>query len=74
MQMTQGLGIAFGAVSLRVGATLNGETPGHVFTLDDFRFAFLRAGIITLVSVGGYMQMARDAGHNVGGGSRRQRA
>ncbi|TDV34146.1 EmrB/QacA subfamily drug resistance transporter [Paraburkholderia caballeronis] len=74
MQMTQGLGIAFGAVSLRVGATLNGETTGHVFTLDDFRFAFLLAGIITLVSVGGYMQMARDAGHNVGGGSRRQRA
>jgi EmrB/QacA subfamily drug resistance transporter len=74
MQMSQGLGIAFGAVSLRAAAVVNGETGGHVFTLDDFRLAFLVAGVVTLVSVGGYMQMARDAGQNVGGGSRRQRA
>jgi hypothetical protein len=74
MQMTQGLGIAFGAVSLRAAAVFNGETSGHVFTLDDFRLAFLLAGVLTLVSVGGYVQMARNAGDNVGGGSRRQRA
>ena len=74
MQMTQGLGIAFGAVSLRAAAAVSGEASGHVFTLDDFRLAFLFAGLVTLLSVGGYVQMARDAGHNVGGGSRRQRA
>ncbi|HEY1609415.1 MAG TPA: DHA2 family efflux MFS transporter permease subunit [Paraburkholderia sp.] len=74
MQMSQGLGIAFGAVSLRAAAVVNGETSGHVFTLDDFRLAFLFAGVLTLLSVGGYLQMARDAGANLGGGSRRQRA
>ena len=73
-QMTIGLGIAFGAVSLRIAATFNGETTGHVFTLDDFRLAFLFAGVLTLLSMWGYWHMARDAGHSVGGGSRRQDA
>jgi hypothetical protein len=73
-QMTIGLGIAFGAVSLRVGALLNGEESGHAFTLDDFRLAFLFAGALTLVSVWGYMQMAHDAGQSVGGGVQRRNA
>ncbi|MBN3806949.1 MFS transporter [Paraburkholderia sp. Ac-20336] len=68
-QMTLGLGIAFGAVSLRVAAHLNGETTGHVFTLDDFRLAFLFAGILTLLSVLGYRGLARNAGQSIGGGS-----
>ncbi|MBC8737753.1 MFS transporter [Paraburkholderia sp. UCT31] len=69
-QMTIGLGIAFGAVSLRVAALFNGETTGHVFTLDDFRLAFLFAGVLTLLSVLGYMGLARNAGQSIGGGSR----
>ncbi|MBB5498194.1 MFS transporter [Paraburkholderia sp. MM5384-R2] len=69
-QMTIGLGIAFGAVSLRVAALFNGETTGHVFTLDDFRLAFLFAGVLTLLSVPGYMGLARNAGQSIGGGSR----
>jgi EmrB/QacA subfamily drug resistance transporter len=69
-QMTIGLGIAFGAVSLRVAAFFSGETSGHVFTLDDFRLAFLFAGVLTLVSVLGYLGLARDAGQSIGGGSR----
>jgi MFS family permease len=69
-QMTVGLGIAFGAVSLRVAAHLNGEMTGHMFTLDDFRLAFLFAGVLTLVSVIGYMGLARNAGQSVGGGTR----
>ncbi|WP_233835676.1 MFS transporter [Paraburkholderia sp. ZP32-5] len=69
-QMTVGLGIAFGAVSLRVAAHLNGEMTGHVFTLDDFRLAFLFAGVLTLVSVIGYRGLARNAGQSVGGGTR----
>ncbi|CAG9232513.1 EmrB/QacA subfamily drug resistance transporter [Paraburkholderia tropica] len=73
-QMTNGLGIAFGALALRMAASYNGETTGHAFSLDDFRLAFLGAGLLTLLSVWGYAQMARDAGRNVGGGSRRQRA
>ncbi|RQH09060.1 MFS transporter [Paraburkholderia dinghuensis] len=73
-QMTIGLGIAFGAVALRTAATFNGETTGHVFTLDDFRIAFLLAGIVTMLSIWGYARLAHDAGQNMGGGSRRQRA
>jgi len=69
-QMTIGLGIAFGAVSLRAAAFFNGETTGHAFTLDDFRLAFLLAGVLTLLSVIGYMGLARDAGQSIGGGSR----
>ncbi|KXU82768.1 MFS transporter [Paraburkholderia monticola] len=69
-QMTIGLGIAFGAVSLRVAALFNGETTGHVFTLDDFRLAFLFAGVLTLLSVLGYLGLARNAGQSIGGGSR----
>ncbi|PZR48688.1 MFS transporter [Paraburkholderia fungorum] len=69
-QMTIGLGIAFGAVSLRAAAVFNGETSGHVFTLDDFRLAFLFAGVLTLVSVTGYVGLARNAGQSIGGGSR----
>jgi hypothetical protein len=69
-QMTIGLGIAFGAVSLRAAAFFNGETTGRVFTLDDFRLAFLFAGVLTLVSVIGYMGLAHDAGQSIGGGSR----
>lgn len=70
-QMTIGLGIAFGAVALRGAAALNGEHTGHVFTLDDFRIAFLCAGLLTLASMWGYWQLAHDAGQSVGGGSRK---
>jgi EmrB/QacA subfamily drug resistance transporter len=69
-QMTIGLGIAFGAVALRGAVVFNGELSGHVFTLDDFRIAFLCAGLVTLASMWGYWQMAHDAGQSVGGGSR----
>jgi EmrB/QacA subfamily drug resistance transporter len=70
-QMTIGLGIAFGAVALRGAAVFNGEHSGHVFTLDDFRIAFLCAGLLTLASMWGYWQLAHDAGQSVGGGSRK---
>jgi MFS family permease len=70
-QMTIGLGIAYGAVALRVAALLNGEAGGDGlhYTMDDFHLAFLFAGLLTLLSVWGYVGMARDAGRNVGGGS-----
>ncbi len=66
--------IAFGALALRIAASFHGETSGQVFTLDDFHLAFLSAGLLTPLSVWGYAQIAHDAGRNVGGGSRRQRA
>lgn len=69
-QMTIGLGIAFGAVALRAAAHINGETRVHEgmhFSLADFRLAFLLAGLLTLVSIVGYLRMSRDAGHSMGG-------
>lgn len=76
-QMTIGLGIAFGAVALRVAAALNQEDGVHSglhFSLADFRLAFLFAGLLTLASLAGYLRMAHDAGQSVGGGSRRRGA
>jgi MFS family permease len=70
-QMSIGLGIAFGALALRVAAALNGhDAPGgHGFTLHDFRFAFLCTGGLMIASVYGYIKLARDAGHAVSGAS-----
>ncbi len=69
-QMTIGMGIAFGALSLR-GATVFNHDGGHaeMHTLHDFRLAFIVCGVVILLSLPGYLQMARNAGHAVGGGS-----
>ena len=70
-QMSIGLGIAFGALALRAASAINGKGGGHVqvFTLDDFRFAFLCAGVLVIVSIYGYVKLAPDAGHTVSGAS-----
>ncbi|MGI4813095.1 MAG: MFS transporter [Janthinobacterium lividum] len=73
-QMTIGMGIAFGAVSLRLAAALHREplaAGSPHFTLGDFRLAFLFAGVLTLASVFGYLRMAHDAGAKIGGGMRK---
>jgi hypothetical protein len=64
-QTGTGLGIAFGALALRAASAINGEGGGHAFTLDDFRLAFLSAGLLTLVSIVGYVRLANDAGHKL---------
>jgi EmrB/QacA subfamily drug resistance transporter len=64
-QTGTGLGIAFGALALRAASVVNGESAGHAFTLDDFRVAFLSAGVLTLVSIVGYVRLANDAGHKL---------
>ena len=61
-QMATGLGIAFGALALRAASAINAEGAGHAFTLDDFRLAFMGAGLLILVSVWGYVRLAGDAG------------
>jgi len=59
-QMTIGMGIAFGALSLRAAAYL---FPGaHGFTLLDFRCAFTAAGLLTLASAYGYIRLPKNAG------------
>ena len=72
-QMTIGMGIAFGALALRLAAYLRGESvdaAGVHFTLGDFQWAFAMAGVLVLVSVQGYRGLGRDAGNNIGGGKR----
>jgi EmrB/QacA subfamily drug resistance transporter len=70
-QMSIGLGIAFGALALRVAAAFNRNDASGAqgFTLHDFRFAFLCAGGLMIVSMYGYIKLARDAGHTVRGAS-----
>ncbi|RXZ36359.1 MFS transporter [Oxalobacteraceae bacterium CAVE-383] len=76
-QMMIGMGIAFGAVSLRFADYLHGgagaasaNTNGEPFAMADFRLAFILAGIVTLLSVLGYVGLERDAGAGIGGASR----
>lgn len=61
-QMTIGMGIAFGAVCLRIASALHGNPEASPFTLGDFHWAFVIAGLLTLVSVIGYVRLPRDAG------------
>jgi len=65
-QMSIGLGIAFGALLLRAGSAIHGSRAA-TFTVDDFRFAFFCAGAVTVVTVFGYVRLARDAGHRISG-------
>jgi EmrB/QacA subfamily drug resistance transporter len=79
-QMMIGMGIAFGAVSLRLanylhgggisGASASGGAPAEAFTLGDFRLAFILAGVVTLLSLLGYFGLARDAGAGIGGANK----
>lgn len=71
-QMTIGMGIAFGALCLRVSALL--QRPGHGggaahYALGDFRWAFAMAALLTLVSIVGYVRLPSEAGHAIGGGA-----
>jgi MFS family permease len=76
-QMTIGMGIAFGALGLRISAYFSGgsDTAGAAhFSMTDFHWAFIMAGVVTLLSVLGYRSLAKDAGDNLGGGAGRNPA
>ena len=68
-QMTIGMGIAFGALSLRVSAALLGA-GGQGFALADFRIAFGFAGALILVSLVGYLRLPGNAGSQISGKTR----
>jgi MFS family permease len=65
-QMTIGMGIAFGALALRVATALRGAN-GAGFGLGDFRVAFGFAGALILVSLIGYIRLERNAGSQISG-------
>jgi EmrB/QacA subfamily drug resistance transporter len=67
-QMTIGLGIAFGALALRLAALLHGPLPAATpFVLRDFHWAFIAGSALILCSVAGYLRLPRDAGHLLAG-------
>ena len=61
-QMTIGMGIAFGALALRLAALVRGDAAGIHYVLDDFRWAFVAAGVLALLTLPGYVRLASDAG------------
>ena len=69
-QMTIGMGIALGALCLRLSTFLDegrsGGAQAH-FSIENFRWAFSVAAVVVLVSVIGYVKLPRDAGDAVRG-------
>ncbi len=65
-QMTIGMGIAFGALALRTAAGFHGGSTHYTFA--DFRWAFAAAALLTMVSIIGYVGLAKNAGAAIGGG------
>jgi len=60
--MTIGMGIAFGAMALRLASMARGETTGAHYVMSDFRWAFVAAGVLALLSLPGYARLSRNAG------------
>jgi hypothetical protein len=67
-QMTIAMGIAFGALCLRLatslGRTDSGDASGP-FALGDFRWAFIASSGLIVISILGYARLPRDAGNAI---------
>ncbi|MDE1991767.1 MAG: MFS transporter [Rhizobiaceae bacterium] len=67
-QMTTGLGIAFGAMCLRLanlvrtGGSLTGDPA---FAVSDFQWAFVITALLTLLPTIAYWRLPHDAGHSI---------
>jgi EmrB/QacA subfamily drug resistance transporter len=67
-QMTIAMGIAFGALCLRLATSLGRTEPGdpsRPFALGDFRWAFIASSVLIFVSIVGYARLPRDAGNAI---------
>jgi MFS family permease len=65
-QMTMGIGVAVGAIALRIGEWLHGH-DAHSIGPEDFGVAFLIVAFVGLVGVFDLFGLARDAGARVSG-------
>jgi EmrB/QacA subfamily drug resistance transporter len=65
-QMTMGIGVAAGAIALRIGQWLHGH-DAHAIAPDDFSVAFLIVAQIGLIGVADLFGLAKDAGAVVSG-------
>ena len=65
-QMTLGMGIAFGALCLRLGAAIEGNATGTPSVMD-FRIAFGLVAVVALAALFDVRRLAPDAGAEVSG-------
>ncbi|HTI16662.1 MAG TPA: DHA2 family efflux MFS transporter permease subunit [Trinickia sp.] len=66
MQVTMGMGVAFGALALRAASWLHGHN-GAPLTATDFGLAFFFVGALGLVAIIDAFSLAADAGSHVSG-------
>ncbi|MBV8378547.1 MAG: MFS transporter, partial [Verrucomicrobia bacterium] len=71
-QMTMGMGVAAGAIALRIAALLRHGSASHP-TIPDFHLAFGLIGLVALVSVLDFLQLDTSAGAVVSGHSQEKR-
>jgi EmrB/QacA subfamily drug resistance transporter len=65
-QLTMGIGVALGAIALRLAAWMHGHA-GRSVTPADFSVAFLMVALVGLFGVADLVRLARDAGSEVTG-------
>jgi EmrB/QacA subfamily drug resistance transporter len=65
-QMTMGMGVAVGAIALRIAALLRHGSPTNP-TIPDFHLAFVLIGMIALISVLDFLKLDETAGAVVSG-------
>jgi EmrB/QacA subfamily drug resistance transporter len=65
-QMNAGIGIAFGAVALRIAALLSGHSP-ETLTPFDFRIAFALVALLALLALIDIRRLPSDVGAEVSG-------
>ena len=63
-QMSSGMGIAIGAVSLRFSNLIHGEEPG-VYSLSDFKMSFIFMSILAALHLYGYTKLSKTDGDSV---------
>jgi hypothetical protein len=68
-QMTMGMGVAVGAIALRIAALLRHGSATHP-TIPDFHLAFVLVGMIALISVLDFLKLEATAGAVVSGHAR----
>ena len=68
-QMTMGMGVAVGAIALRIAALLRHGSASNP-TIPDFHLAFVLVGLIALVSVLDFLKLDAAAGAVVSGHAR----
>ncbi len=65
-QLTMGVGVALGAIALRLSQAIHGHAA-HAITADDFQVAFLIVAVVGLLGLADLFTLHRDAGAEVSG-------